>query len=71
MNGQNIPADAWCATCRWFRAIPLEWRSVHTLTDGVCYVAPPTVLVDEHGVPISERPYVEEDDVCAQWSGVP
>jgi hypothetical protein len=65
MNGKHIPAGAWCATCRWFRAHSELFVEAYP-TAGSCFVAPPSLVIDHHG---SVRPHVERDDVCAQWAG--
>lgn len=64
MNGQNIPADASCATCRWFRAYDKLFDGTYP-ADGACFAAPPSIKRDEH---YSSRPHVDSDDVCAQWT---
>lgn len=65
MSGKHIPAGAWCATCRWFRAHSELFKGANP-TDGLCFVAPPSLVPDHTG---NFRPSVDRDDVCAQWAG--
>lgn len=68
MNGQNIPADASCATCRWYAAFPQNYRRP-VFTEGACYLMPPAVVADGSGVR-HERPNVDSTDLCSQWQAV-
>jgi hypothetical protein len=54
-----------CSECRWF--------VVRERERGLCYFAPPTLVVESDleldGVyAVSRRPLVQTTDFCAQWA---
>jgi hypothetical protein len=68
MNGQNIPADASCESCRWFVALDSGVRGYVETHDGHCSFAPPVVVWTRDGSTYTERPEVNDTDLCAQWT---
>ncbi len=67
MNGQNIPADASCESCRWMRPLPSDLSGYEGSPDGHCHFRSPVVAITRLGDETTAWPSVFVDDVCGSW----